>query len=428
MCAYPRDHNQVGRSTSLIAEVFRRYGAEYRQRHLLTSEQRLALTNISRCRTLELGGHEQRCPRCGLIQYHYNSCRDRNCPLCQWMDQAEWSHKQAEREMSVPVFLVTFTVPSELRRLAQQNPGPIYALMFHATSRTLRHFADREKLGRLGTTSILHTWSREMNLHPHIHSKVTAGGFDGERWNQTKPDFLFSIERVRAEFRKRMIRGLRRLHKKRKLKLRGELESLSEAEAFASFLKDLGAKDWIVDIQAPPAEGDPKHATKYLAMYTRSVAISDHRMLSVGDDGAVTFKTREEKTLTLDWEEFMRRFFLHVLPSGFRKVRHYGIYSNSSGKQLEAAKAALAAQRADSNSEPLPLSETPEPPATWQERVTLLTGVDPTVCPRCQHRGMIITRLEPSTPCTARVDQDASIPANDLFTTYASRDTSPNTS
>lgn len=402
MCAYPREPKLVGRRDSLIAEVFRRYSAEYQRRHLLLREQRLAATNICRCRTPELGGHEQRCPKCGLVQYRYNSCRDRNCPLCQWMDQADWSYKQAERAVGVPVFLLTFTVPYELRRVAQQNPEPIYALMFRATSQTLRYLANREDLGRLGITSILHTWARDMSLHPHIHSAVTAGGFDGETWNPSKPNFLFSIEEIRLQYRRRMIRGLRRLHKKRKLKFHGELERLADADAFASFLKDLDAKNWIADIQAP--RGRPEHAMSYLADYVRSVAISEHRMVSVSEDGAVTIKTRGKKRLTLNWEEFLRRFFLHVLPSGFRKVRHYGIYSNSSGEILGQAKAAVAAQRPDPPSKPRP-----QLPATWNERIKFHTGVDPLACPRCGHCGMISTPLPRATP--VKWDQRFDVPA-----------------
>lgn len=380
----------VGRSTSLIAEVFRRYGEDYRRGHVLRREQRLAIQNICRCRTEELGGHQRDCPHCAHVETHYNSCRDRHCPLCQWMNQAEWARKQSERDLAVPVFLVTFTVPSAVSRIAQQNVEAVSGLMFHVTYRTLQDLATEQGLGTLGVTSVLHTWSREMNWHPHVHSNVTSGGFDGEKWNPTKPDFLFSIERVRELYRKHMICGLRRLHEKQQLRLTGDLASLTEPGAFHALMKTLEADDWIADIQAPKGEGDPERATKYLAMYTRSVAISDHRMISV-DDGKVTFKTRDENTLTLDREEFIRRFLLHVLPSGFRKIRHYGLYSNSSGARLEQARHALRTFKG------LPPSAH-EPEAaklTWQERIKLETGVDPTICPRCKRPGMTTTSFGP---------------------------------
>jgi hypothetical protein len=377
----------VGRDNSLIAEVFRRYGGEYRKRHLLSREQRLAIQNICRCRTEELGGHLRECPFCDYSEVHYNSCRDRHCPLCQWMDQAEWARKQAERNLPIAVFMVTFTMPSEVSRIALQNPQLILGLLFQASHRTLQGLAKKQALGCLGVTSIAHTWSREMNWHPHVHSNVTSGGFDGEKWNPTKPNFLFSIEKVRELYRKRMIRGLRRLYKKHKLSLKGDLASLADPDAFDALMKTLEAEDWIVDIQPP--KGDPEHATKYLSMYTRSVAISDHRMISV-EDGMVTFKARDEKTLTLGWEEFIRRFLLHVLPSGFRKVRHYGLYSNSSGARLEEARRALRILTGAPAQEPKTTSE-----LTWQERIKLVTGVDPSICPRCKRPGMTTTIFGP---------------------------------
>jgi len=381
------EQGSVGRDNSRIAEVFRRYGGEYRKRHLLSREQRLAIQNICRCRTEELGGHLRECPFCDYTEVHYNSCRDRHCPLCQWMDQAEWARKQTERNLPIAVFMVTFTIPSELGRIALQNPQLILGLMFHASHRTLQKLATEQGLGCLGVTSIAHTWSREMNWHLHIHSNVTSGGFDGERWNPTKPDFLFSIERVRELYRKRVIRGLRRLYKKHKLCLKGDLASLADPDAFEALMKTIEAEDWIVDIQPP--KGKPEHATKYLSMYTRSVAISDYRIISV-DDGMVTFKTRDENTLTLGWEEFIRRFLLHVLPSGFRKVRHYGLYSNSSGARREEAKRALRILTGAPPQEPETTTE-----LTWQERIKLETGVDPSVCPKCKRPGITTTPFGP---------------------------------
>jgi hypothetical protein len=267
----------------------------------------------------------------------------------------------------------------------------VLSLMSQTSNRTLQELAASEGLGRLGVMSVLHTWSRKMQFHPHTHDTVTAGGFDGEKWNPTKPDFLFADGRIRALYRKHMLQGLHRLYDRGQLKLRGELESLVDPVEFGALMKKLWSEEWIVDVQPP--RGKPEHAVKYLATYTRSVAISDHRMLSF-EDGQVTFRTRGSKTLTLNWEEFIRRFLLHVLPKGFHKVRHYGLYSKSLGKQLEQARQAiLAAQPELARAEPNPEAAVLEA-KTWEDRVTILTGVDPRICPRCKRNGMVTAVLK----------------------------------
>jgi hypothetical protein len=243
-----------------------------------------------------------------------------------------------------------------------------------------------------------------MEYHPHVHNMVTAGGFDGEKWNPTKPDFLFARGRIRALYRKHMLQGLHRLYERGQLDLRGELESLNDPVEFGALMKRLWSEEWIVDVQAP--RGKREHAVKYLATYTRSVAISDHRMLFF-EDGEVRFKTRGSKTLTLNWEEFIRRFLLHVLPSGFHKVRYYGLCSKSSGKQLEQARKAILAVQPDlGRAERHPEAAVLEA-KTWEERVTILTGADPRQCPRCKRHGMTEIVLEPRSgrfPCSSVED------------------------
>lgn len=404
-----RCEGKAGRE-SLVAEVFRRHGGAYLLRHEVSREQRLAIVNIARCRTEAMGGHLRQCPHCGYTESHFNSCRDRHCPRCQWMDRVTWTVKQQELQLPVPLFMVTFTVPSKVGRIGRQNPETVFGLTFRSSNRTLQELAASDGLGSVGVISVLHTWSRKMEYHPHVHNMVTAGGFDGEKWNPTKPAFLFAVARIRALYRKHMLQGLHQLYDAGKLRLKGELEGLADPLEFGVLMKKLWTQEWIVDVQAPrvnseqvlrgspetASRGNPEHAIKYLATYTRSVAISDHRMVSV-EDGEVTFRTRDSKTLTLGWEEFIRRFLLHVLPSGFHKVRYYGLYSNSSGTRLEQARAAIIA------AQPKPPRATPNPKAvvleakTWEDRITILTGIDPRICPRCKREGMVTTEVEPRT-------------------------------
>lgn len=391
----------------LIGEIFRRYGRQYVRRHPVTREQWLAVEHIARCRTEAMGANLRSCSHCGHSELHYNSCGDRHCPRCQWLVRAGWIVRRQARALPVPNFLVTFTVPEALRAIAQSNPEAVFALMFQAASRTLIELG-AERLGTLGFTIVLHTWSRQLIFHPHLHAVVAAGGLAGDCWTSTRPDFLFPVARVRALFRKQMLQGLHRLYDEGALDLTGELASLSDPVVFGAVVRKLWETEWIVDIQPP--QGKPEHAVKYLAAYTRSVAISEHRMVSLSDDGVVTFKTRGPKRVTLAAAAFIRRFLLHVLPSGLHKTRHYGLYANGSRARLEQARQILAA------SQPCFATEPPEPDAatalaaatTWQDRVTLLTGNDPRVCPRCGRDGMILATLALRPPLRGHAPEDTS--------------------
>jgi hypothetical protein len=393
----------VGKRDSLIQKVFQRYGGQYLKRHGVSREQRLAILNISLCRTAALGGHRRSCPHahCGYVEIHYNSCRDRNCPLCQWTKRQKWISKQQSRRLPVPVFLWTFTLLPEISHIARQNKRQIYSLMFDASSRTLQELAAD---GDPGMISVLHTWSRTIIWHPHIHCMVTAGVFDGERWIPTKnPNYQFPMARVRALYRKYMLQGLHELYDRKQLSLTGDLKVLTDPHEFGAMMTKLWSTEFIVN--AKPPQGRPEHAVKYLAAYTRGVAISDYRILSV-ENGKVTFKTRGEKTLTLGWETFIGRFLLHVLPSGFKKVRHYGLYSNSSRAKREAARQAiLAAYPELTKDEPDPTTAVLAA-KTWEDEIAILTGKDPRICPRCKRLGIVITELGRRPPTSAFLDED----------------------
>jgi hypothetical protein len=309
-----------------------------------------------------------------------------------------WTARRQVRALPVPNFFVTFTVPDGLRPVVQRNPVQLFTLMFDAASRTLSELG-AERLGQLAFSLVLHTWSRQLIFHPHLHAVVAAGGLTGDRWNATRPDFLFPVDRVRALFRKHILQGLRRLYDEHALGFSGHTASLAAPESFGELLQKLWDTSWIVDIQPP--RGKPEHAVKYLASYARGVAISDHRMVSLSADGQVTFSTRGSKRLTLPAHDFIGRFLLHVLPNRLHKARHYGLYANGSRARRERARRLIAA------SLPPPPVPTPSPdpdpdPAaalvaasSWQDRITLLTGNDPRVCPSCGRPEMILGNIDP---------------------------------
>jgi predicted Zn-ribbon and HTH transcriptional regulator len=399
-CATVEQAVAAERGRGMVAEVFREHGRDYLKRHDIALAHISVIRDILRCRTAELGGNRRTCPHCGYTEIHYCSCGNRHCPTCQWSERAKWILKRVEQVLPVGHFFVTFTLPGELRGVALQNPVEIYNLMFRSVSRTLKKLA-RDHLGaRLGILAVLHTWTRELNYHPHVHCVVTAGGLaEGElgelAWRPTRPNFLFPFAEMKALYRKQMLQGLYRLYERGKLQFLGEQEELGQPWAFGRLVAKLWKQRWVVDVQSP--RGQPEHAVKYLANYTHRVAISDHRMVSVAD-GRVCFKTRDDKTLTLDAEEFIRRFLLHVLPPGFHKTRPYGLYSRSSRTDLETARQLIAPQereaRTTSGKGRPSLSEA----ESWEDVVEILTGVDPRLCPRCGREGMVMTSLAAPAP------------------------------
>ncbi len=382
-CTTVEQAARARRGNELIVEVFRRHAREYSKRHKVTFEQANVIRDILSCRTGECGETIWRCPACGYQEIQPSSCGNRHCPTCHGSKQAAWVEKQQARILPVGHFFVTFTVPEELRWIALQNAKAMYGLMFRSVSWTLKRLA-RDHLGaKLGVLSVLHTWTRELNYHPHVHCAVTAGGLseDGRSWKATRPNFLFPFAEMKALYRKRMVQGLHGLYEQGKLELYGRQEMLAEAWAFGRLVKKLWKKQWVVDVQSP--RGDPEHAVKYLGAYVHRVAISGARMVSVGE-GRVSFKTRGDKTLTLEAEEFIRRFLLHVLPSGLHKTRPYGLYSRSGKEDLKTARELIGAVDADTKGE----GNSPCEAECGEEVVTEPKGRVARDCPECGLRGM----------------------------------------
>ena len=289
------------------------------------------------CRTAALGGHLEVCDGCGHTIPAYNSCRNRHCPSCQGGAAQQWVAERMERILPVPHFHAVFTVPAALRPLFRTDRERMYDLLLRSAARTLAAIATKKLGAVLGITAVLHTWNQDLLFHPHVHCIVTGGGLtrDGA-WKATSPRFLFAVRWMSAFFRGAIVRALTALHEADELP-----EELCGASAFKRFKRDLYRQDWVVYVKRPFA--GPEAVFGYLGRYTHRVGISDGRLLDIGDD-TVTFTRRGREPTTVEGHEFLRRLLLHVLPPGFRKIRHYGLYAPAAVKTtLERARAAVIA-------------------------------------------------------------------------------------
>ena len=328
-----------------VADVFRTYGDDFLAlwERVLSRPQRKALHDIGVCRTAALGGHVDQCDQCGHCAISYNSCRNRSCPKCQAAARAQWLAEREAELLPVEYFHVVFTLPQQIARLAMQNTRRIYSILFRAVGETLLTIAaDPKHLGAaIGFLAVLHTWGQNLHLHPHIHCVVPGGGIspDNSRWipcRKYRKSFFLPVKVLSRFFRKRFLIHLRRAFQKGKLQFHGELESLAQPAAFEALCQKAGRLEWVVYAKRP--FGGPEQVLKYLARYTHRVAISNRRLLSM-EDGRVTFEWKDyaagnqTKTMTLEVVEFIRRFLLHVLPSGFVHIRHFGFLANRKRKQ-----------------------------------------------------------------------------------------------
>lgn len=365
----------------------------------MTAQQQRVMRDILACRTEALGGHLDVCLACGDETPSYNSCRNRHCPKCQSLTQARWIAARKARILSVPHFHTVFTVPSTLRPLANHNRKLFFTLLFRAAASTLLTFGDDPHwLGaQLGITAVLHTWSRELCFHPHLHCIVTAGGLanDQSRWvAPRRPTFLFPVRALATVFRTRLLEGLSAAHRDGLLQFDGTCAALGDPANFARLVGRLGAKRW--HVYAKPPFGGPDHLMEYLGRYTHRVGISNQRLLH-HDPRAVRFLTKDGNTLTLPPHEFIRRFLMHVLPAGFVKIRHYGLLAaGNATTRLQTAAALIE------SATPTPIGPAPEPPlphtATWQDLLQTLTGTDIRVCPHCGQLTRVQQRLQQPRP------------------------------
>lgn len=371
------------------------------------------MRDITNCRTAALGGHVDLCDSCGDVRVSYNSCRNRHCPKCQSLRQAKWVAQRMARVLPVRHFHVVFTVPQELKPLALRNRARFFKLLFEAASRTLLDLGhDPKRLGGLlGITAVLHTWTRSLAFHPHLHCIVTGGGLspDGTRWvpaPHRRGRYLFPVEVMKALFRGKLLAALDQAYE------RGELEWDAGPASFEKLRDQLYRKDWCV--YCKPPFGGAKQVFSYLGRYTHRVGISNQRLISMDQHG-VTFFTKHGATDTLDPQEFIRRFLLHVLPRGFVKIRHFGLLAPSNvNTRLQAARRLLLPEPASAStpgaiSVPTTLpgadhgSEQPAA-ATWRDILFNLTGIDLTRCRACGQRTLFRYVLSPSSARLPRAD------------------------
>ena len=321
-----------------VADIVRTAGPQFRQRYwrALAWPQIKVLNAIVRCRTSALGGHRDRCDHCGYQHLRFHSCRNRHCPKCQTNAREKWLRRRQQELLPVVYFHMVFSVPHMLVPLIWQNRNVLFTVLFDASAAALLEVASdpKRRLGaKIGFFGILHTWGQTLQRHPHIHYVVPGGGLspDHTRWISTPTNFFLPVKVLSPAFRDKFVEGLEYAFQRQHLVFHGECLALAEKKAFATFLDNLSAQDWVV--YAKPPFGGPEHVLQYLARYTHRVAISNHRLLSV-NESEVRFRWRDYKnhnkkrTMTLTAEEFLRRFLQHVLPKGFPRIRYFGWLAN----------------------------------------------------------------------------------------------------
>jgi hypothetical protein len=403
----------MGRPTLEVADLFRAHGPAYRARHgaTLSAQQHRAMHAIESCRTPALGGHVDECDACGHRVISYNSCRNRHCPKCQGLAKAQWLEARRAELLPVEYFHVVFTLPELLAPLALQNPRVVYGLLFQAVARTLLTLAaDPKHLGaELGFLAILHTWGQNLLHHPHIHCVIPGGGLapEGDRWVSTRPGFFLPVRVLSHLYRRLFLEALDTAFRRGRLTFHGALEPLADPGAFHPLIESCRTLEWVV--YAKPPFGGPDTVLDYLGRYTHRIAISNHRLLDL-EGGRVTFTWKNyrdggrKQTMTLEAEEFIRRFLLHVLPEGFVRIRYYGFLANAH----RAAKLALCRQALRVSPE---ANATPPEPSHWTERLLALTGLDPLRCPHCGRGHLVrIETLKPSPPFHPKVLPKAHAP------------------
>ena len=362
-----------------LAEIFRVHGPAYREKYgaLMPKSHRRAMDAIESCRTDAQGGKVYFCPTCSEPRYSYHSCKNRHCPKCQTDQASEWL--EAKQAMLLPAasFLVTFTVPEELRMLVRSNQRHLLGILFHASAQALQKLARDPRFvgGQIGLIGVLHTWTRALIYHPHVHYLVPAGALSGDLWIPSRrSDFLVPVRALSVLFR---------------AKFRDALKKLDEAEGttlFSSVPSDTWTKPWVVNCLAV---GTGEKALAYLARYVFRVALSNNGILSLVN-GVVTFRykdseTKKNKTCCLPAEEFIRRFLQHVLPAGFVKVRYYGLFAPSNRDRLARARE-LAAAHPNAPS-PSRVATAPNPARRPAD-----------VCPTCRSRMSLLGPITPRGP------------------------------
>jgi len=375
-----------------VADIFRAHGPAWRRANAghVSLGQLKVMSAIESCRTAALGGHVAACEKCDHTVISYNSCRNRHCPKCQGAAAKDWLAARQAELLMVPYFHVVFTLPAPIADIAYQNKAEIYASLFKAAAETLIAIAaDPKHLGaRIGLTAVLHTWGSALTHHPHLHCVVPGGGIslDGERWISCRPGFFLPVRVLSRLFRRLFLEKLTAAHEARRLSFFGDLRHLAGSQAFDAYLLPLRKIEWVVYAKRPFA--GPEAVLAYLSRYTHRVAISNSRLITL-DDKKVTFKWKNYraqgreryKTMALPIPEFIRRFLIHVLPQGFHRIRHYGLFANGGRTENLARARELLAMPAP-EAEDTQTAEDTEPPALAR------------LCPHCGGAMIVIETFE----------------------------------
>ncbi len=360
-----------------LADIFRQYGGAYRHKRKLTLQQLRVMRAVEVCRTSALGGHAEKCGQCDYARIAYNSCRNRHCPKCQNTERAKWLESRRGELLPVEYFHVVFTVPEPIARIAFYNKEVVYGILFRAAAETLLTIArDPKHLGaEIGFFGILHTWGQNLLHHPHAHFVIPGGGIGPDlEWIRCRPGFFLPVRVLSRLFRRLFLAALREAFRRKQLQFFGEIEALSQEVAFHDDLAPLAKAEWLVYAKKP--FGGPYQALDYLGRYTHRVALSNDRILDVSR-AQVRFQWRDyrskarykSRVMTISAEEFIRRFLIHTLPPGFRRIRHFGFLANRFRKEKLALCRRLLTH---SVAEPLPA------PVASAARVPIH------LCPQCR--------------------------------------------
>jgi len=355
-----------------IAHILQHHLEDYKRQYRLGPEHQKILSDLLNCRTAKMGGRVERCDTCGSLRILYHSCRNRHCPKCQHMPRERWLAKRQAEILPVNYFHVVFTLPHELNAVILNHKKLMLNGLFAAASQTLLRFGQNELGGRLGFLAVLHTWDQTLKAHFHLHCLVAGGvvADNGQRWIPFKANYLFNQRALSLVFRGKFMQLIHRACQTQRLKC--------DPQWYQTLKHTLFAKNWVVSVRDPVK--DPQQVLDYLARYTHRVAIANSRLTSL-QNGMVTFTAKNRKKnrtepITISAVKFIRRFLLHSLPTGLVRIRHYGFWANRNRQaHLSAVRTLLGLA---------PAAHTP--PASLEELMSQLTGVDITACPCC-HRG-----------------------------------------
>ncbi len=381
-----------------LGAIFRDAGHSYRQRYTLSKAQTKAMRAIERCRTSALGGHVERCDRCGYERILYNSCRNRHCPSCQHLARAKWVKAREQELLPIDYFHIVFTLPDKLRPLTLINQRVMYNLLFRAASETLLQLSGDERHlgGVVGIIAVLHTWGQNLTDHPHVHCIVTGGGLsaDSSHWVLPKKmhrakKFFIHVNIISDLFKKKFLAYLKESYQQGQLRCVGRMSDLHDARCFQQFVNRLYAEKWVTYCKRP--FGGARQVLRYLGRYTHRVALTNSRIKSYGD-GQVVFQWKDYrdrqnlKLMTLGVDEFIRRFLLHILPDNFYRIRYYGLFANRQRRhRLDCCRQLMAQVTVDLANQGALCSSVANRGDVFDENFNL--------CPCCHRGHMIFVRV-----------------------------------